>query len=260
MAANFSFIKGNSPLVITAIHDGHGVRDELKDLFALNDTERLREEDPFTGIWTNFSDNRIIVSQSRFEADVNRPREKAVYQIPEDAWGLEVWKNKPSPEILERSLKMYDDFYEAATHYFDELFTQNRVIVVYDIHSYNYRRDGEDIEADPMENPEINLGTHNMDRQVWGPVMDTLIESFRSFNYDGRHLDVRENVKFKGGYFGKWLFERYGKAICPISIEVKKIFMDEHTGKGFEKDINLISAMIESSIAPVMKSLNEIDN
>ncbi|OOG71906.1 N-formylglutamate amidohydrolase [Algoriphagus sp. A40] len=259
MATNFTFIKGNSPLVITAIHDGHKVRNELKSLFALGDAARLREEDPFTAFWTDFSDNRIIVNHSRFEADVNRPREKAVYQIPEDAWGLEVWKDKLPQDVLERSLKLYDDFYKAATSYFDELFAQNRVQIVYDIHSYNYRRDGIDSEADPMENPEINLGTQNMDREVWHPVVDTLLHSFRNFNYAGRNLDVRENVKFKGGYFGKWLLERYGKAICPISIEVKKIFMDEHSGRGFEKDINLISALIESSIAPVLKALNEIE-
>ncbi len=258
MYENFTFRKGDSPLVITAIHDGHTVREELNNLFALGEAERLREEDPFTGNWTNFSDNRIIVHHSRFEADVNRPRDKAVYQLPEDAWGLEVWKAKLSPEILERSLKVYDDFYEAAKIYFDELLSQNRKIIVYDIHSYNHRRDGIELEANPSENPEINLGTQNMDRAYWQPVVDKLVESFRTFNYEGRNLDVRENIKFKGGYFGKWLFERYGMAVCPISIEFKKFFMDEHTGKGNEKSINLISDMVNSSIKPVLKVLSEI--
>jgi len=258
MRENFTFKKGDSPLVITAIHDGHTVRDELNRLFALSEEERLREEDPYTGSWANISDSRVIVHHSRFEADVNRPREKAVYQLPEDAWGLEVWKAKLSPEILERSLQVYDDFYEAAKIYFDELISQNRKIIVYDIHSYNHRRDGIETEANSFENPEINLGTQNMDREFWQPVVEKLIQSFQTFNYEGRNLDVRENIKFKGGYFGKWLFERYGKAICPISIEVKKIFMDEHTGKGDEKNIHLISAMVDSSIKPVLKVLNEI--
>ncbi len=255
MAKYITFIQGKSPLVITAIHDGHQVRDELKGLFSLNEAERLREEDPFTGIWSGFSENRIIVHHSRFEVDINRPREKAVYQIPEDAWGLKVWKVKLPPETLENSLKVYDDFYLAAARYFDQLFTQNREIVVYDIHSYNYRRDGRETEADPFENPEINLGTKNMDQELWKPIVETLVKSFREFNYQGRSLDVRENIKFKGGYFGKWLFERYAKAICPISIEFKKFFMDEHTGEGCKKSINLISEMLESSMTPVIKDL-----
>jgi N-formylglutamate amidohydrolase len=259
MSENFTFKKGASSLVITAIHDGHKVRDELKGLFFIGEAARLREEDPFTAIWTNFSENHVIVHHSRFEVDINRPRDKAVYQNPEDAWGLEVSKDKLSPEILESSLKVYDDFYANAKVYFDDLFSQNGKIIVYDLHSYNYQREGIDTEADPIENPEINLGTQNMDRELWRPVIDTLLDCFRNFNFEDRNLDVRENVKFKGGYFGKWLFEQYGKAICPISIEVKKIFMDEHTGKGFEKTIDLISDMFESSTKPVLKVLREIN-
>lgn len=255
MAGNFTFIKGNSPLVISAIHDGHNIREELKGLFSLSEAARFREEDPFTATWANISDSRIIVHHSRFEADVNRPREKAVYQKPEDAWGLEVWKTKLPPEILERSLMVYDDFYKEAKTYFDDLVSLHKKIIVYDIHSYNYRREGPEIQSDPNENPEINIGTQNMDQKLWQPVVKILLGCFRTFNYEGRKLDVRENIKFKGGYFGKWLFGHYGEAICPISIEVKKIFMDEHTGKGFEKSINLISNMFHSSIKPVLKVL-----
>jgi len=54
------------------------------------------------------------------------------------------------------------------------------------------------------------------------------------------------------------MFGHYEKDICPISIEFKKIFMDEHTGKGFEESINLISNMVQSSIEPVLKALKEI--
>jgi N-formylglutamate deformylase len=248
-----TFIKGDSPLVMTAIHDGHAVREELTDLFSLGEPGRLREEDPFTGQWTYKCDNRIIVHHSRFEVDVNRPKEKAVYQVPEDAWGLEVWKKPLSPEDLERSLQVYDDFYSAAKRYFEKLFSTHDRIIVYDIHSYNHQREG--IIADPAANPDVNLGTNNMNRELWQPVVDTLTTSLKSFDYDGRNLDVRENIKFKGGYFGKWLFEQYGDNICPISIEFKKIFMDELTGKGFENDILLISEMVHLSTYPVMEAL-----
>ena len=93
MTDSYEFIKGSSPIVATAIHEGHSIRGELSDLFNLTDEERLREEDPFTAEWLNFSDNNIIVHHSRFKADVNRPRDKALYIKPEDAWGLQVWKN-----------------------------------------------------------------------------------------------------------------------------------------------------------------------
>ena len=258
MSANYTFIKGTSPLVSTAIHDGHNTREELQEIFNLTDKERLREEDPFTAKWLNASDNKVIVHHSRFETDVNRPRNKAVYRNPEDAWGLEVWKNNLPEEVYHNSLKVYDDFYRQAKIYFDGLFTQHDKIIVYDIHTYNHRREGVNIVADPAENPEVNLGTKNMDRDIWDPVVQTVIEQFSNFNYDSRNLDVRENIKFTGGYFGKWLYEEYGSKICPISIEFKKFFMDEHTGQGFQNDIQLIDQMLRQSKQQVLEALKKV--
>ena len=259
MSANYTFIKGTSPLVSTAIHDGHNTREELRDLFNLTDKERLREEDPFTARWLNATDNKVIVHHSRFETDVNRPREKAVYKVPDDAWGLEVWKEGLPEEVYQNSLKVYDDFYKAAKEYFDELFTHHDKLIVYDIHTYNHRREGPDIMADPEENPEINLGTKNMDRDLWDPVLRTVIDQFSGFDYKGRNLDTRENIKFTGGYFGQWLYETYGKNVCPISIEFKKFFMDEHTGEGFEEDIQLIDQMLRKSKQPVLDALKRVN-
>jgi N-formylglutamate deformylase len=258
MEKTYAFQLGNSPIVAAAIHEGHLVRPELEDLFALNAEERLREEDPFTARWVACTDNQIIVQHSRFETDVNRPRNKAVYQLPEDAWGLQVWKKPLSTEVINRSYQLYDQFYADLKIYFDKLFQQHDKIVVYDIHSYNHRRDSKEMMADAVENPEINIGTKNLDGKSWRPLLDAMMESFRAFDYDGRSLDTRENIKFKGGYFGEWLYTLYGSKICPVSIEFKKFFMDEWTGKPFEKDIQLISQLLQQSIAPVSQALRFI--
>ena len=84
------------PFIATAIHDGHLLRKEVAELTALTEDERLREEDPFTGKWTSIGNSRIIGLRSRFEVDLNRPREKAVYIKPEDAWGLRVYDFEPN--------------------------------------------------------------------------------------------------------------------------------------------------------------------
>ncbi len=114
-------VKSPGPIVATAIHDGHLLREELTELVALTENERLREEDPFTAKWTTIGDTQIVGLQSRFEVDLNRPREKAVYQKPEDAWGLKVWKNEPSKELVTRSLEEYDAFYKDAYQIFSKL-------------------------------------------------------------------------------------------------------------------------------------------
>ena len=50
--------RGEGPIVATAIHDGHEVRDEVGSLLALDEAGRLREEDPFTGDWTTIAPTR----------------------------------------------------------------------------------------------------------------------------------------------------------------------------------------------------------
>lgn len=255
----YTFIKGHSPIVATAIHNGHLTRDSILNLFNLDEKERLREEDPFTAKWANISENNIVVHHSRFETDVNRSRDKAVYVKPEDAWGLTIWKNEIGKETIKDSLAVYDGFYIEVRKYFNALFLEHNNIVVYDIHSYNHRRDGKNIEAAPQQNPEVNIGTGNINHKKWQPLVGELINNFRSFDYNGRSLDVRENVKFTGGYFGKWLYEEYGDKICPISIEFKKFFMDEWTGEPFEKDIRLIHEMLENSTKSILQVLEKIN-
>ncbi len=95
--------EGDGPIVATAIHDGHALREEVSALTALSDASRLQEEDPFTGEWTKVAPTRVVATRSRFEVDLNRPREKAVYAVPADAWGLELWKAPPSESLLARS-------------------------------------------------------------------------------------------------------------------------------------------------------------
>lgn len=199
---------------------------------ALSDEARRREEDPFTGSWTHFASSRIIGCHSRFELDLNRPREKAIYLEPQDAWGLRVW-NAPLPQsLVEESLGLYDKFYVAVGQLLDHLLSKSSPVVVYDLHTFNHRRRGPYAEQDDPElNPQVNLGTGTMDRNYWAPVVDRFISDLRRAEFPHGPLDVRENVRFFGGQFARWIHQSYPRMVCVLSIEFKKIFMDEWTGK-----------------------------
>lgn len=245
---------GESPIVATAIHDGHQIRPELLPYINLLEEERLREEDPFTAEWLHISDNTLRVGTSRFEVDVNRPRDKAVYARPEDSWGLQVWKKDIPAHPLEQSRKNYDHFYTQVKDYFDALLLKHEWLVVYDFHSYNFRRDGVDRYASPEENPEINIGTKNMEHALWAPVVEVLLKSFKEYNFEGRHLDVRENVKFKGGYFSQWLYEQYGERVGVVAVEVKKFFMNEWTGEADQAQLKHLRELFIASVLPVREA------
>lgn len=241
-------------IVATAIHNGHSMRPELLPYCLLPETERLREEDPYTGDLVGVCENQIQISPSRFEIDINRARDKAIYLRPEDAWGLTVWNSSLPPSLIEKSLQRYDEIYSQLAVYFDTLLSFHKHLIVYDLHSYNHRRDGHDKYAPVETNPEVNIGTTNINKKVWAPVIDTLMECVANYNFEGRHLSVGENIKFKGGHFGYWLQERYADRICPIAIEFKKFFMNEWTGKVNRSQLLQLRELLISTLQPVAQA------
>ena len=250
----------HAAIVATDIHAGHIVSAQLLEKMALSEADRLREEDPFTDIFTRPAAGRIVATHSRFEVDLNRPREGAVYQKPEDAWGLTVWKAPLSAEELSHARSVYDAFYAQMAHYFDAVHARFGDFVVLDIHSYNHHRKGPDAPFDdPQANPDINIGTDtNPALTRWRPLIDTAIESMRGFDYFGRHLDVRENVKFGGGHFSEWLHRRYAPHACVLSIEFKKFFMDEWSGTPDERQIARLEEMVAALLPVIEASLEEM--
>lgn len=221
--ASWVMVEGDGPVVAAAIHDGHDVRADVAALFAITEADRWREEDPCTATWTTVADTQIVVRRSRFEYDLNRPREKAIYLKPEDAWGLNVWKAKPAAEIVARSLCEYDAFYADIKRVFTDLEHRFGRFLVFDLHTYNHRRLGpQALSADPRYNPEINLGTGTLDRKRWTLVVESFLADLQDFNFLGRQLDVRENIKFWGGYFPYWIHQNFPQSACVLSVEVKK--------------------------------------
>ena len=234
MSDAFSITAGPGPLVAAAVHDGHAIHPETLPHVALPEAERLREEDPFTGRLTDVAPTRVVGRRSRFEVDLNRPRDGALYRTPDDAWGLDVWHDGVPDAVAERSMALYDDFYRAVEKLLAMKIEEYGSVVVYDLHSYNHRREGPDGPlADPEANPEVNVGTGSLDRERWGPLVDRFMNDLREgANGAGMpDLDVRENVKFQGGHFSRWVHQTFGNAACVLAVEFKKTFMDEWSGQ-----------------------------
>jgi N-formylglutamate deformylase len=245
----------SSPLLATAIHDGHDIREGIGNDLNIDEYDRLREEDPCTGFFTDVSESRIVVNTSRFEVDVNRPRDAAVYRTPEQAWGLNVWKDDVPVSVWEYSLGEYDFFYSRLQRILNRITGYWGYVIVYDIHSYNYRRKGKDEEEDnPAENPDINIGTGSMDRQLWGHVVESFMSSLDSSGYTEKKLHVAENIRFRGGHLAQWIHSNYPGKSCVLSIEFKKFFMDEWTGAVDIKMINGLKNALKATIPAVLEA------
>lgn len=215
--------------MVTGIHAGHTIRSSLKPWLMMGEVERLREEDPLTDFFLSAGDTIVRANRSRFEFDLNRPPEKAVTTEPEDTWDLRVWNESLPESERSRSLSLYSQFYELLAGRVKAMLAENERILVLDIHSYNHRRNGWDEEpADPEENPDIDLGATTLNKEIYGGLLTEFANGLRSHPVHGRELDVRTNVRWEdGGHFPEWLHAEFGDAACVITLEYKKIFMDE---------------------------------
>lgn len=228
--ATFSLGATEVPVVATAVHNGHLLRPEVEELMLLDADSRLREEDPFTDFFAAAFEVSAIVHRSRFEVDLNRVRGKAVYGQPEDAWGLDLWRGELPEEVVTESLRLYDHFYADLGRLLNEVVAAHGGFVLYDLHSYNHRRDGAGSATAPAaENPAVNVGTGSMP-SAWSKVAGTFIEEMSHHRQGDKILDVRENVKFRGQRLAGWVHEKYGQVACALAIELKKTWMDEWTG------------------------------
>jgi hypothetical protein len=149
----------------------------------------------------------------------------------------------PAPE-LEASRRIHDDFYATLRTILDRLAERGRFLVL-DVHSYNHRRRGPGAPPEPVgDNPEVNVGTGALDARRWRAVVSGFVDALGQQRADGHHLDVRENVRFRGGHVCRWVVEHYAEAACPLAVEFKKVFMDEWTGQCDDDHVRQLRAAL----------------
>jgi N-formylglutamate amidohydrolase len=246
------------PVLATAIHAGHDLRPEVARLSALSPEARAREEDPFTDRIVAGTPVRAIAHRSRFEVDLNRPRDEAVYCEGDDAWGREPWAAPLPADVVDGSLRIYDAFYDTLGARLDRMAEQGPFAVL-DVHSYNHRRGGPEAPAAPDdENPEVNLGTGSLDTDRWGPVVEALAGHLGATRVGDHVLDVRENVRFAGGHLARWVNERYAGQGGAVAIEFKKVFMDEWTGAVDDRHLARLRDALTGAVGRVTGALTQV--
>ena len=106
-------------------------------------------------------------------------------------------------------------------------FYAKQPILVYDIHSYNFKRWDRAV-------PEINIGTSQLDIQKWSSELNKYLETLTQV-FDGYW--VAENDTFFGkGAFLKHLSTQYQNVLV-FATEFKKFYCDELSGELYENII-----------------------
>lgn len=233
-------IEAYVPYVCTAIHNGGNLRQELRSKIALNKMERWIEEDPLTGNLISSLPIRIISYDSRYEYDLNRPPEEAVY---EEAWGQKIWKIPLSEEETNKSLLKHTNFYRVIDALIAKLESKFDACVVYDIHSYNYKKEGRNPDA-----PIINLGTENIDCKKYDKFIKKWISELKKIQINSMNVSVLENEVFFGrGYLLKHITQKFHHTLV-LATEFKKVYIDENNGDEYPEIINSIERGLKEAI------------
>ncbi len=236
-------IERYEPVLCAAIHNGDRFPAELVQNCLLSEAERFQEEDPYTGSFIEEQAITIIANDSRYAYDLNRKPAECVYKT---AWGKDVWKNPLSNETIMQNQKKHAQFYRVINAVIEVLRKDFGQCVIYDIHSYNYKR------YSRTDLPVFNLGTTSVTNENWRPVIAAWLKELKNITIESVVTTVAENDIFLGkGFLATSCHERYENVLV-LATEVKKVFMDELTG---EPDPVVLPEMQKAFNAAIRESI-----
>lgn len=207
------------PYVCGAVHDGHQFRKALWDNCLHTEYERWYEEDPETKNMVISHPILIAGCDSRFEYDLNRDPENAVF---ETAWGKQLWKEPLPDNLKQRSMDKHTNFYKVVNALISKIETKFSVCIVYDMHSYNWQRWDREV-------PTWNLGTSNIDNKRFGEFVELWRQDLASIKLP---YNIKQTAKindtFQGnGYFLKYITKNFKNTLV-LATEIAKVYCEEY--------------------------------
>ena len=221
VASDYSFtlkIDEYVPYVCGAVHDGDQFRKELWDNCLHSQYERWYEEDPETKNMVISHPILIAGCDSRFEYDLNRIPEEAVFDT---AWGKQLWKKPLTKEEKEKSLAKHTSFFKVTHALIEKIENKFGACIVYDMHSYNCKRWEREV-------PTWNLGTSNVDNERYGYEIESWRQSLSEIRLPNgiRSKASVNNTFFGNGYFLKYITKNFKNTLV-LATEIAKVYCDE---------------------------------
>jgi len=237
-----------------AMHAGNHVRSSLDHVMSATEQERFREEDPYTERFIKELPIQIIARDSRFEYDLNREANRAIYGHDRKMWGIRVWKRELNEEERNLSLAKHREFHDLMDVVVEYLLHQGKYSVMFDMHSFCYQRK-EIIPWSQDPGPEINIGSRAVNQAVFGRIIENFKHHLSGLSIDGYPIRVAENELFEGGYLARRLSKAYPDQLLVLAMEYKKIFMDEVTGEMYDKKLDVLIEHFNRVVEKIVQSV-----
>ncbi|RZV65425.1 MAG: hypothetical protein EX254_05645 [Flavobacteriaceae bacterium] len=227
------------PYVCGAVHDGHNFRRELWAKCLHSEYDRWYEEDPETR--NMVISHPIIISglDSRFEYDLNRAPEDAIY---DDAWDKQLWKTPLTNQEKSISLAKHTAFYEVVHALMTKIESKFGAAIVFDMHSYNIRRWDREV-------PTWNLGTSNIDNDRFGDFVEKWRQSLEEIQFPYQIKSTAKiNDTFQGnGYFLKFITKNFKNTLV-LATEIAKVYCNEYDQVIFPEVVSIVEKALREKI------------
>lgn len=229
-----------TPLICAAIHNGHRLRAELGKSFLLSQQERFYEEDPYTDELISSFPIQLIGNDSRFEYDLNRAKTLSTYF--KTAWEKQVWQKPLAQKQRAISHSKHESFYNVLEAIVTVIEKQFSNAIVFDIHSYNYKR----IE---QSTPTFNIGAGQIDIERWGKVVSQFERQLNKIELPNIEVRAATDDIFHGrGYLISHINAHFDNTLV-LPTEVKKVFMDESSGEVYPLVLEDLKAGFKDAIS-----------
>jgi N-formylglutamate deformylase len=222
------------------------VNPQVEEIILIPDHERFKEEDPYTDRFMEIGGVGLACRYSRFEFDLNRPKDRTVYRGPAEAWGLTPWSSDDDyRRVLTVGQRKHEEFYQIMQDLLEFLGTRHQRVLHLNLHSFNHRR---------ADDPAICISTEIIP-EFWQDSVATFMTTLRRAAQDTKHVGrmlrqwsaveaVQENYPFGGGFLSQWISEEFRQSVCSIQVEFNKsTFMTEE------------GALIEEHLASLVEIL-----
>jgi len=251
VAEDYSFtltISEYAPYICGAVHDGHQFRKSLWENCLHTEYERWYEEDPCTRMMVQTHPIIIAGCDSRFEYDLNRSPDGAVYS---DAWGKQLWKEPLSEKEYDHSLQKHASFYSVVHALVEKIESIYGKAIVFDMHSYNWKRWDREV-------PTWNLGTSNIDNDRFGEQVESWRSKLESMKLPNAIISSSKiNDTFQGnGFFLRYITNTFPNTLV-LATEIAKVYCNELDGIIFPEVVDAVAQQLKVLIPLQAKEFHE---
>jgi len=251
VSEDYSFtlkIEEYAPYICGAVHDGHQFRKSLWENCIHTEYDRWYEEDPCTKEMVQTHPIVIAGCDSRFEYDLNRSPETAIY---EDAWGKQLWKNPLFEDEVKYSLSKHSNFYKVVHALVNKIEEKHSKALVFDMHSYNWRRWEREV-------PVWNLGTANIDNNRFGELAISWSTKLGGMKLPHNIESTSKiNDTFHGnGYFLKYITRNFDNTLV-LATEISKVYCDELSGILYPEVVRSVEMQLKEIIPLQVKEFEQ---